>query len=171
MKLDSINTERLILKPISLEILQSVIKGKYEILEKQGITKSSNWPSKYTLGILPIVEKQIEEANGATGFEVWLIIDKEHMNIIGDAGFKGQPNDEGEVEIGYGLVQEERRKGYGYEAVKELVSWAFSQEKVKKVMADCLKDNSGSIRILEKVGMTETKRDDEYIYWEKVNSK
>lgn len=167
MNLDSINTERLLLKPASLEIIQSVIKGEYEVLEKQGITKSSNWPSKDTLGILPIIEQQLKEAKGPTGFEIWLIIDKEHMNIIGDAGFKGQPNENGEVEIGYGLVKEERRKGYGYEAVKELLSWAFSQEKVKKVMADCLKDNSGSIRILEKFGMKEISRDNEYIYWKK----
>jgi len=82
------------------------------------------------------------------------------MLIIGHGGFKGEPDEKGQIDIGYGLMKSERRKGYGYEAVKALVKLGFEQENVRKIIADCLIDNIGSIRILEKVGMSEVKRDD-----------
>lgn len=38
---------------------------------------------------------------------------------------------------------------------------------VKVIKADCLIDNIGSIKTLEKCGMCEVKRDNKLIYWEK----
>jgi RimJ/RimL family protein N-acetyltransferase len=70
------------------------------------------------------------------------------------------------VEIGYGLVEEERGKGYGFEAAKVIKDWAIAQEEVKVLKAECLIDNTPSVRILEKLGMIETRRDKEFIFWE-----
>ncbi|NSW91893.1 MAG: GNAT family N-acetyltransferase [Firmicutes bacterium] len=43
------------------------------------------------------------------------------MSVIGDASFKGSPDENGMIEIGYGLIEEERKKGYCFEAVDGLL--------------------------------------------------
>ncbi len=92
----------------------------------------------------------MKHLKGITGFDPWIIVKKDDMSVIGDAGFKGNPDKNGIVEIGYGLIEDERRKGYCYEAVESLMKWAFSNDSVLVVKADCLIDNVGSIGILEK---------------------
>lgn len=54
-----------------------------------------------------------------------MIIKKDTLEIICDAGFKGFNSIENNADIGYGIIKEERRNGYAEEAVIELISWAF----------------------------------------------
>jgi len=169
MSLKSINTTRLILVPITLEIIRDLLKNSTSELKKLSLKTDENWPTNDTKDILPIICKEFEKYIVPTGFEIWMIVNRDNMQVIGDIGFKGQPDNEGEVEIGYGLISEERGKGYGYEALEAMVKWAFSQEKVKVVKADCLIANYPSIKILEKVGMKEINRNEEFIYWELHN--
>lgn len=164
-------TERLILFPLTYDIVCSVLNGETKELEGLGYKTDGKWPRSDTLDILPIIKDSLKGLKQSTGFELWIIVKKEDMVIIGDLGFKGEPNEKGEIEIGYGLIEDERKKGYGYESVKELIKWGFSQENVKKIKAECLINNIGSIKILQKVGLTEIKRDKEMIYWECVNPK
>jgi ribosomal-protein-alanine N-acetyltransferase len=170
MSLKSINTTRLILVPITLEIIRDLLKNSTSELKKLGLKTGENWPTNDTKDILPIICKEFEKYIVPTGFEIWMIVNRDNMQVIGDIGFKGQPNNEGEVEIGYGLITEEQGKGYGYEALEAMVKWAFYQDKVKVVKADCLIDNYPSIRILQKVGMKEVSSDKELIYWELHNN-
>lgn len=166
MNLKNLQTDRLILIPVTLEITNSLMEGSRSEIEKLGITAHENWPREDTKDILPIVNESLKKNKVPSGFEFWMIVMKENMEIIGDIGFHGKPDAKGEVEIGYGLVEEERRKGYGYEAAREIMDWAFEQEEVKVVRAECLIGNAASVRVLEKIGMVETGRDEELIYWE-----
>jgi RimJ/RimL family protein N-acetyltransferase len=120
------------------------------------------------MDILPFINKAFEKNSEPSGFEGWMMVLKANMTIIGDIGFRGIPDDNGDVEIGYGIIEEAQGKGYGFEVAKSMIDWAFSQDKVKSVKADCLINNAPSIRILEKVGMKEIKRDQSSIYWELI---
>ena len=162
-------TERLELILMNFEIASSVLKGNFKVIENLGLKTDNKWPSQDTLDILPIEAKRLKNVKEPAGFGLWMIVKKDSRAIIGDAGFKTLPDPQGEVEIGYGLIEGEREKGYGFEAVKGLVEWAFKQKVVKLIKAECLIDNLASIRILEKIGMRETWRDDEMIYWEIKN--
>lgn len=171
--LKSISTERLILIPVTYNITKGLANGNVTELERSGLKTNGRWPRQDTMDILPFVNKAFEKNEDATGFEFWMMVLKDNMMVIGDIGFKGVPDDNGDVEIGYGIIEEEQRKGYGFEALKAMIDWAFSQDEVKSVKADCLIDNIPSIRILQKAGMKETSRDNESIYWEftKQNNK
>jgi len=68
------------------------------------------------------------------------------------------------MDLGYNIVESKRMLGYGYEAVNALIEWAFSQESVKVIMAECLRDNMPSINLLNKVGMTKVREDEELVY-------
>lgn len=168
MKLNRIYTNRLILVPITYDMVISLLNRECKEIEKLGFKLNSKWPRKDTIDILEILRKTMKKLNEPTGYEVWMIVRKDNRIIIGDVGFKGEPNEKGEIEIGYGIIYDERKKGFGFEATDPLIKWALSQEKVKTVKADCLVENIGSIRILEKIGMQEVHRDEEFIYWEIV---
>ncbi|HEX3022913.1 MAG TPA: GNAT family N-acetyltransferase [Lachnospiraceae bacterium] len=164
--INSLETGRLMLIPITLEIARELLQGGRKEMEKLGVIMDSNWPTDDTMDILPIILQSLEVSKEPSGFETWMIVRKDDRRVIGDIGFFGKPNEEGEVQIGYGLVKQEHGKGYGTEALKAIVDWALSQEEVKVIQADCLLDNITSASILRKVGMQETKRDEELIYWE-----
>lgn len=165
--INKIFTPRLELFPVTLDITQDIINKSSKAIENKGYT-IGDWPTEDTKSIIPIVHCSLEKSKEPTGYEFWIIVKRENNEIIGDIGFHGIPNELGEVEVGYGLVEKERGKGYGYEALEAIIHWALSQEIVKIVTANCLIDNIPSARILQKVGMKEIKRDDDLIYWELI---
>lgn len=166
MSLKNIQTDRLLLIPLTLEMTISLIAGNMEEIKKLGIKPNEKWPTSDTMDILPIIKKSLERDKVPSGFETWMIIRKDNMQVIGDIGFHGKPDEKGEVEVGYGLVELERRKGVGYEALNAIMNWLSFQASVKVIKADCLISNKPSARILEKVGMKEVRRDNELIYWQ-----
>ncbi|MEG1255356.1 GNAT family N-acetyltransferase [Clostridium sp.] len=166
MNLRNIHTDRLMLVPVTLEITKSLLAGNSKEVEKLGIKTDKKWPRKDTMDILPIINNSLERDKIPSGFEFWMIVKKDNMQVIGDIGFHGKPNEKGEVEVGFGLVEHERAKGFGFESLNAIMDWLSFKESVKVIKADCLINNKPSARILEKAGMREINRDRYLIYWE-----
>ncbi len=169
MEIHNIITDRLVIIPMTYSMVGSVIRGHYSVMEKLGIHLNGKWPLQDTLDILYFINDNMDKNDQISGFDVWMIVKKDDMTIIGDAGFKGEPDEKGEIEIGFGLVEDERRKGYAYEAVNALIEWASQNSAVRVIKADCLIDNIGSINILKKCEMREINRDNELIYWMRMS--
>ena len=58
------------------------------------------------------------------------------------------------MEIGYILIPNERKRGYGSEAVKIIVDYLFLSKELVRVQAITGVDNLASHRVLEKAGFT-----------------
>jgi Acetyltransferases, including N-acetylases of ribosomal proteins len=71
---------------------------------------------------------------------------------VGDICFKGTPDAEGAVEIGYGIDETYRRMGYATEAVSGIVNWALTQDGVRLVTAQTEPSNKISQKVLLKNG-------------------
>lgn len=103
--------------------------------------------------------QRIEDAPDETGWWSWYFVLRNRLTgsrvLIGNGGFKGPPDDEGTVEIGYSLLPPYRNKGHTTEAVQALVSWAFEHPEVALVIAEARPGNPASVRVLQKVGFTE----------------
>jgi len=85
----------------------------------------------------------------------WLIVIAESSFGAGLAGFKGLPDERGQVEIGYGIDPSCQGQGYITEAARALIRWAFEESACLSVVArDTKKWNTASLRVLTKVGMT-----------------
>ena len=84
---------------------------------------------------------------------LWEILLSEEQRRIGGILFKGPPEN-GETEIGYGIDEAYRGKGYAAEAVSEAIRWAF-ENGADTVIAKINPGNYASRRVLEKVGMKE----------------
>jgi ribosomal-protein-alanine N-acetyltransferase len=97
--------------------------------------------------------RNVEEADHLW-YTYWLIQIKNDGFGAGMVGFKGVPNEQGEVEIGYGMDPHYRNRGFMTEAVSALITWAFRHAECRSVIAPKTeRANLASIRVLEKVGM------------------
>lgn len=70
--------------------------------------------------------------------------------MTGDICIIGEPNEEGEIEIGYGTYDEFRNAGYMTEAVGGIIKWAKGQAKVESIFASTEKNNIASFSVLRK---------------------
>ncbi len=96
---------------------------------------------------------------------LWTIILKEENRMVGDICFYGEPNEEGEVEIGYGTYSADQGRGYMTEAVAVLIRWAREQPGVKKILASTNKANVASYTVLVKNGFEKVGESDELFSW------
>ena len=75
--------------------------------------------------------------------------------VVGSVVFHGRPGEDGVAEIAYGVEDASQGLGYATEAVEASVGWALAQEGVRAVQAATFAWHRPSLRVIEKVGMTE----------------
>lgn len=165
LQIDRLKTERLILIPFTTQMCKNFINNDFSDLNKWGFKKGKSWPDDDVIETLPRIINNLSKVASPTGFESWMIIKNDTLEVIGDAGFKGYNYEEANIDIGYGIIKEERRKGYAAEAAKALINWAFSDEIVKEITAQCVINNFSSINLLKKLNFIQTKKENEMVYW------
>jgi RimJ/RimL family protein N-acetyltransferase len=108
---------------------------------------------------LPSVRGALERIVTAEGsgyslqpFFAYVIVRRSDGLAVGDAGFHGPPDEDGQVEIGYALVPVARGVGLAREATRLLVEWARAQPGVRSVIARVEPSNGPSRRLLERLG-------------------
>ena len=74
--------------------------------------------------------------------------------VVGWFQFQETEGRPGERELGYRLHPDVWGKGYATEGARALLADAFARPNVTRVYAHSLLDNPGSIRVMEKIGMT-----------------
>lgn len=109
--------------------------------------------------------KMLKADPTSLGWGAWLVIKKSDGQVIGDIGFKGNPNVDKQVEVGYGFLKEHWNKGYATEAVNAILQWAFATGKVEIIIAETLSDNLGSMRVLEKLNMQRVGTTEQMVNW------
>jgi RimJ/RimL family protein N-acetyltransferase len=92
------------------------------------------------------------------GYSFWAVIERESGTLIGDAGLYRTPA--GEVELGYTLGAAWWGRGYATEAAGRWLEFAFGDLELSEVVALAEPANTGSLHVLEKLGM---RRDGERI--------
>jgi len=147
-----IETKRLILKPLSYNQLLKYLKNDNSLEAELNLNETSRVisaelmePLKNT--ILPNVADTTKNYLFST---LWTLILKEQNKMVGDLCFYGEPNEAGEIEIGYGTYEDSRGNGYMKEAVGAIIAWATSQPGVKSIIASTNRTNKASYSLLEK---------------------
>ncbi|ASL65794.1 MULTISPECIES: GNAT family N-acetyltransferase [Bacillus cereus group] len=109
--------------------------------------------------------KNVKQDVALLPWGAWYVLRKEDDSVLGDIGFKGGPNENQTVEIGYGFIEKYWNMGYATEAVRELIDWAFKTGEVETIIAETLLDNYSSIRVLEKLHMKRVNATETMINW------
>lgn len=78
-----------------------------------------------------------------------LVILKEENKIIGEIGGQGNPDETGEIEIGYSIVPDYQNKGYMSEALIGMIAWLEEQPAIHRIFARSYEQNMASIQVLK----------------------
>jgi [ribosomal protein S5]-alanine N-acetyltransferase len=103
----------------------------------------------------------------------YAVVDRECRAVVGMVGFKGAPDAEGIVEIGYGIAPGFEGRGYATEAARAVVAFALGDHRVIRVRAHTLPTPNASTRVLAKcgfqrIGEVEDPEDGLVWRWERV---
>jgi [ribosomal protein S5]-alanine N-acetyltransferase len=161
-----IQTPRLRLVPCSVQAAQAAISDRAALQTLLGVRVPDDWPAEDLRDFLPVYGRIVDAQAASDGWGIWLVLEQTERTLVGDAGFKGPPDDLHAIEIGYSTLPAFQGRGYASEAVQALVAWGLAQPGVRRVVANCLADNAASIRVLRKAGMRQTGRDRDNLTWE-----
>jgi ribosomal-protein-alanine N-acetyltransferase len=163
-----IQTERLNLIPLTLRQLSLYLADPQRLERELGLSISRSILTERVRRAIEIKVSKMTQAeeNTHVWYTYWLVVVTQEPFGAGLAGFKGYPDEDGEVEIGYGIDPSYQGKGYTTEAVQALIAWALGEPDCKSVIApDTKKWNIASNRILEKVGMHVYNETDDALFW------
>jgi [ribosomal protein S5]-alanine N-acetyltransferase len=160
-----LETPRLKLLPFTLELKKVTLSQRARLPEMLGVAVPDSWPGADMLEALPHFIEAMEQ--GPLGL-VWdgIILHKADRVAIGGIGFHGPPDEAGKVEIGYNIIPAYEGQGHATEMARRVIEWAFQTPSIEVITAECLDDNSGSIRVLEKVGMRRLATEGQMLKWE-----
>ena len=158
----AIETKNLELICFTQKHIRSLIQDRTKFVNLMDADVPDDWPNDAYNEVLPYVLEELEEDPQARNWN-FMIVEKASNTLIGEIGGKGQPDEKGALEVGYGIVEDFRNRGFATEALKALSEWLLQQPEVEKLTAECLEENVASMRVLSKSGyvITGTRESDE----------
>ena len=151
-----INTENLRLIPCSAKMLKMAIEGNKPLSKLLGVAIADQWTG-FGLGALRYAMDMLSKSPLEYGWWTHFPIHKQDNKLIGCGGYKGRPTQEGTVELGYEIAPAYRAKGLATEMTEGLILNAFSDNRVKSILAHTLGHYNASAKVLEKSGFVKTK--------------
>lgn len=156
----SLITPRLTLIPATAALVQAEIGPQDLFSQALGAKVPENWPPELLVDVLPFFLEQLKQDPTLVGWLSWYWVLRreatEKALLIGSGGFKGQPQPDGAIEIGYSILPQYQGRGYATEAVAGLLAWVFSYSEVTRVIAEAPQENRASIRVVAKLGFDYT---------------
>lgn len=147
-----IETDRLIIRELQPSDTEGIFRLDSNPAVHEHLGKSPITTLEEAQNAIAFIRKQYE----TNGVGRWAMLLKDSNEFIGWTGLKlintetvnGHQNF---YDLGYRLVQEHWRKGYGFEAAKACLNYAFSVMQLENVYACVETGNAGSISILQKL--------------------
>lgn len=84
--------------------------------------------------------------------EIGLVLAIAAGELIGSAGFHDFPDENGMIEIGFGIVPEKQRQGYGVELLHGMWNEIANRSDVKILRYTVSPENDASMHIIKKLG-------------------
>lgn len=133
-----IETTRLKLSPISDAGMRYLIENEKDAIMRQALTE--------------MLQGCLDHPKERMWYALWQMELKEKPGImVGSFCFKGL-NEDGTVEIGYGLHDGFCGHGYMTEALNAVADWALQQTGVAKIIAETDAENEPSQKVLLRAG-------------------
>lgn len=142
-----LETERLILRPLTVEDYQACFKwcGDARVNEYM---------------IYPLYKKAedvkewLKTVNDDEKSMCFGYVLKETGELIGSGSVDFHENEGNRWSIGYNLAYDAWGKGYATEAISKIIEYARSRFEIKEIYGTFAAENNGSRRVMEKLGMT-----------------
>ncbi|MCR8641266.1 GNAT family N-acetyltransferase [Paenibacillus sp. N1-5-1-14] len=138
--------QRIILSPATLEDVDFLVDIK---------TSISLWPYEDLLSIdKDAVRKNVVDRINSDWYKQYIVkLDTPERTPIGELHIHWYVEERRSWEMGYCIFPEYRGQGYGVEAAREVLKYAFDEWNAHKVVAMCNAHNTASYKLLEKLGL------------------
>lgn len=149
-----LRTARLDLIQATAELAQAAAYHPETFAEMLAARVPPEWPPELIEpDNLVFFANRLHEEPSLAGWSAWYVVRREpERTLIGLFGFNGPPDEARTVTLGYALIDPAQARGYGTEALRALIDWAFSHPDVGMVAADTFLHLRASVRVLEKLG-------------------
>jgi ribosomal-protein-alanine N-acetyltransferase len=149
-------THRLRLVPATLELSRAEIGDRERFARLLGAEVPANWPPESSADALEYFLDLLQENPAWEGWLAWYAVASDvpagATTLVGSVGFKGAPDAEGRVEMGYSVLPQFQRRGLATEMARGVVEWAASTNRVTEVLAQTTDENAGSRAVLRRLG-------------------
>lgn len=143
-----ITTDRLVLRPLSLDDIEwfAAMRGDEDIMRYIG-----------KVGAVPraIAEERLDRHLACwaeRGLGIFGVRERGRASAVGWAGL--QPMDgTDEIEVGYAFGKDAWGRGYATETARAIVRWGFETLGLERIVAVAYAENTGSRRVMDKLGM------------------
>lgn len=152
-----LHTERLVMVPMTVAIVEHMLEGRREEAEAALDARlPDEWPGRALVERAFCADLSAIRANPS--FRLWgdrvMITRHGPRRVVGSVVFHGGPDAEGVVEVGYGVEKESQCLGFASEGTRAAIEWALAHESVRAVRACTPSWHLASRRVLERVGMS-----------------
>ena len=156
----NITTERLLLVALLPDDIEALV-----VRDMSRFTTLTGFrfpPDNPDIGDLSWHLKAIQSDDRHLPWRMRVIVERSSNAVVGSINLKGPPNAAGDVEIGWGLIENFRGRGYATEASAAVIKWAQQQPGVCSISTTIPHDNYPSQRVAGRLGLmrtSETRRD------------
>jgi ribosomal-protein-alanine N-acetyltransferase len=92
------------------------------------------------------------------GFGRWAVINKTDNDFLGWCGLK-YTEEKNEFDVGFRFFKKHWNKGYATESAKACIDLGFNKFNMDRIVGRAMKENTASINVLKKIGLTFWKND------------
>ncbi len=162
-----VKTNRLVIKPLTPGLLSIYINNHTLFEKKTGLKALHTKRTKEFIAALEkfIIPRVMKHQDNYIFYTLWIIILHEKNQVIGDLVFFGHRNQDGELEIGYGIFKEFENNGYMTEAIAGMIEWIKKQNCFLAIIASTESNNIASQRVLKKNKFKQTFSSKKIIEW------
>jgi len=143
-----IETERLLLREITLD-------DKEEMFQLHANPEVQKYTGEPPLASIEEMEEAIRtriDDYQKYGYGRWATFLKKGMEFIGWSGLAYLPEFD-EIDLGYRFLPKYWGMGFATEASHAILKYGFDKLELGRIIAIAMKENTASIRVMEKVGM------------------
>ena len=143
------------LLPFSVALLDAEAVSVGALCQQMGVAAPVDWPPPFgDSGVRNWFRKQLAADPSLAPWLGHYVVHTRNGDetLVGTAGYKGPPDHDGMVEIGYSIVPAYHRTGIGSAAVGLLLVQAFGDRRVSRVTAETPLTATASRALLAKMG-------------------
>jgi RimJ/RimL family protein N-acetyltransferase len=144
-----IETERLLLRKFTVEDAPLI----YELNFDPDVIRYTYDPVKDIEHATQVLEQVILPQYALYNHGRWAVHLKPQLEFIGWCGLKCIPQRD-EIDLGYRFKKQYWGKGYATEAAYACIQYGFKKLDLKRIIGRAIPENTASLHVLEKCGMT-----------------
>jgi [ribosomal protein S5]-alanine N-acetyltransferase len=155
-----LNAERLALFALDRELAALQASSRTAFFNAIAVVHEPIWPpAPFDATALNWSRDGLRDDPEGEGWFGWAVLANEGElippRIVGAAALIGRPDEDGDVELAFGLLGEFKGRGFGAETVRAVSAWAFANG-ARRVIVHLDAEDYGAVRVVEKNGFQDT---------------